>query len=108
MFARIFRNGRDPFSKIMSAVARMDEHQDLLLIAPIEPAPIFSVLAKKGFQHPARQVEPGNWEVRFTRTGDMSPEKIESKPTQRVEPMRDVSLEIMELDARGLDRRSRW
>ena len=61
------RNGGEPFSRIMGAVAALAEGQDLLLIAPFEPLPLFGVLAKKGFHHSSREVTQGHWEVLFSR-----------------------------------------
>jgi uncharacterized protein (DUF2249 family) len=61
------RRGREPFSKIMSAAAALVDGQDLVLIAPFEPLPLFGVLAKQGFQHRSREVAEGQWEVLFSR-----------------------------------------
>lgn len=63
------RNGREPFSKIMRAVAVLADGQDLLLIAPSEPLPLFGVMAKQGFQHRSRPVSEGKWEVLFSFDG---------------------------------------
>jgi uncharacterized protein (DUF2249 family) len=60
------KNGLEPFGKIMSTVARLRPEDKLRLIAPFEPLPIFSVLAKKGFSHHSKQLESGDWEVLFT------------------------------------------
>ena len=65
------RNGHEPFSRIMSAVASLAGGQDLLLIAPFEPQPLFGVLATKGFQHRSREVGQGHWEVLFSRTANV-------------------------------------
>jgi len=61
------KQGREPFGKIMEAVASLTEGQSLLLYATFEPVPLFRVLEKKGFAHEARQVGTGDWEVRFYR-----------------------------------------
>ena len=62
------RSGKEPFSKIMSTVARLGADENLLLLAPFEPKPLFAVLAKQGFAHHARQTENNDWEIWFTRT----------------------------------------
>jgi uncharacterized protein (DUF2249 family) len=62
------RAGREPFHRIMAAVDSLAEGQELVLYATFEPVPLFRVMAKKGFAHRARQVEGGDWEVRFFRT----------------------------------------
>lgn len=59
------RVGREPFSRIMDAVARLAPGQALVLYATFEPTPLFAVMARKGFGHTARQIDGGDWEVRF-------------------------------------------
>jgi uncharacterized protein (DUF2249 family) len=96
------RQGREPFSKIMNAVAQLQADEKLLLVAPFEPAPLFSVLGKQGFDHESKQIQSGGWEVLFTRRNEkssafVSPERphcsaTKSKPT-----------EIIEVDARELE-----
>ena len=61
------RNGREPFQKIMFAVAQLGPDEQLLLLAPFEPVPLFHVLAKQGFQHRAQPTQTGDWEVLFSR-----------------------------------------
>lgn len=61
------RAGREPFSRIMSAVATLPTDGELLLIAPFEPTPLFSVLRQRGFSHASHQTESGDFEVLFTR-----------------------------------------
>ena len=61
------RNGREPFSKIMGAVAQLQPDEKLLLVAPFEPTPLFSVLGNQGFDHESKQIQSGDWEVLFTR-----------------------------------------
>jgi uncharacterized protein (DUF2249 family) len=78
------RAGREPFSRIMSAVAALQPDEDLLLVAPFKPEPLLGVLENRGFQHQARETASGDWEVRFSR------EQL-------------VAAEIVEVDARGLE-----
>jgi uncharacterized protein (DUF2249 family) len=61
------RNGREPFSRIMSAVAALRPDEQLLLIAPFEPVPLFQVMEKRGFRHAAKPVKDGLWKVLFIR-----------------------------------------
>ena len=63
------RNGREPFSKIMRTVSQLKPAQDLRLIAPFEPAPLYAVLAQQGFSHATRQLESNDWEVTFSKRG---------------------------------------
>ena len=62
------RNGREPFSKVMGAVAKLQPDEKLQMIAPFEPTPLFSVLGNQGFGHESKQIPSGDWEILFTRT----------------------------------------
>jgi len=98
------RTGREPFSTIMNAVAGLTEGQELLLVAPFEPKPLFGVLAKKGFQHQSREVTQGHWEVLFSRganTGAPTPSAPPVNPRPHSRPGGPVS--ILDVDARGLE-----
>ncbi|MCC6823894.1 MAG: DUF2249 domain-containing protein [Verrucomicrobia subdivision 3 bacterium] len=99
------RNGREPFSKIMSAVAALPADGQLLLIAPFEPAPLFGVLAKQGFKHESRQLESGDWEVLFTRQPAALP--TETAPTSASHDFGHRTAvgqpNVTEVDARGLE-----
>jgi uncharacterized protein (DUF2249 family) len=99
------RKGREPLSKIMRAAAVLQSGEDLLVIAPFEPAPLFAVLEKQGFRHLSRPLATGDWEVRFTSESLASPPAVIASGASRVSS-RDASLqpvEIMEVDARGLE-----
>ena len=60
--------GREPLGRIMHAVERLEDDESLLLIAPFQPAPLFSVMAAEGFSHRSRETASGDWEVLFSRT----------------------------------------
>ena len=60
------RSGREPFSFIMSTVARLQAGQKLLVIAPFEPVPLYSLLKQHGYSHCSTPRENGDWEVLFT------------------------------------------
>ena len=98
------RNGGEPFSKIMNAVAQLRPDENLLLIAPFEPQPLFGVLAKQGFNHTAREIENGDWEVLFTRSGETPAAVKTTAPVSR--KFREVETKggrWLEVDARGLE-----
>jgi uncharacterized protein (DUF2249 family) len=107
------RQGREPFSRIMQAVAGLKDQQDLLLIAPFKPAPLFGVLAAQGFSHDATETATGDWEVRFTR-GAEATAGIESR-AGRVHSNTDTEASpspkrpacagtpTLDVDARGLE-----
>ena len=62
------RSGREPFSRIMAAVAAMDASEVLLLQTIFEPVPLFDVLAKRGFDHETRMTAADDWSVWFWRS----------------------------------------
>jgi len=62
--------GEEPFAAIMSAVDRLVPGQALRLIAPFRPAPLFTVMANRGFACKDRQRPDGAWEVVFTPEGE--------------------------------------
>jgi len=98
------RAGREPFSKIMTAAADLTADQELLLIAPFEPKPLFGVLAKKGFQHRSREIGQGHWEVLFSHSdhGEL-PTEHAINANYHSTPMSDDVTSIVEVDARGLE-----
>jgi uncharacterized protein (DUF2249 family) len=62
------RSGREPFSRIMSAVANLRDDQLLRLRATFEPVPLFTVLGKRGFVHESEAHAPDDWSIWFWRT----------------------------------------
>jgi uncharacterized protein (DUF2249 family) len=98
------RAGREPFSKIMNAVAQLQADEDLRIIAPFEPVPLFELLRRQGFQHASKANATGTWEVRFTRQPGGPP--AGDQPTFTPSSHGDAaggSPEVIELDARGLE-----
>lgn len=61
------RAGREPFSRIMAAVAQVGPGGELVLLAPFEPTPLYGVLGGQGFTHNARELPEGDWEIHFVR-----------------------------------------
>lgn len=61
------RNGGEPFQRIMTAVNTLGIDEELELLAPFEPQPLFGVLAGMGFDHEAHAQPDGDWRVRFFR-----------------------------------------
>lgn len=96
------RGGREPFSRIMSVVAALKPDEDLLLIAPFEPAPLYAVLRQQGFVARPRPTAEGDYEVRFTR----SSEKVVEPVTRAAVSPGSRSCAgppVVEVDARGLE-----
>lgn len=63
----VLAEGGEPFVEILEAAERMKAGQSLVLIAPFEPAPLYSVLDERGFSHATERVSDDEWVVRFTR-----------------------------------------
>jgi uncharacterized protein (DUF2249 family) len=61
----LFAAGRPPMAAILNAVNRLDPGQALRLIAPIEPVPLYQLLAERGFVAQPQQREDGAWEILF-------------------------------------------
>jgi len=62
----ILRSGGEPFQLIMDAVNGLRPGQGLKLLATFRPQPLFRVMASRGFDHEAREIGGGDWEVLFT------------------------------------------
>lgn len=95
------RAGREPFAKIMTAVATIEAGQGLRLIAPFEPVPLYYALKHQGFSHTTRPMATGDWEVIFTRDsepGTGGPENL-TCGAPAIPPLDP----IVTLDARGLE-----
>src|SRR5215831_15568245 len=100
------KRGREPFSKIMRTVAALKVNEDLLLIAPFEPAPLYGVLAQQGFSHTAKATDSGDWEVLFSRTTETAPVKTSPLRQASTSPkagVADDAAPVIEVDARGLE-----
>ncbi len=95
----ILRSGGEPFSAIMQAIDGLSTGQALRLLATFEPAPLYTVLGKKGFDHAAREIGGGDWEVLFTpqaQAGSAQPAPDGTATSGWPEPVR-------QLDNRDLD-----
>ena len=61
------RSGGEPFSRIMGAVAALDRDAVLRLRTIFEPAPLYDVLRKRGFEHETQRHAADDWSVWFWR-----------------------------------------
>jgi len=75
------RSGREPFSRIMSAVAALRGDEVLRLRAIFEPVPLYSILSKRGFAHEAEAHAADDWSVWFWRSAADSAETPSTIPT---------------------------
>lgn len=103
------RRGREPFSRIMQAVASLKPGDDLCLLAPFEPAPLFKVLAQQGFSHRSTPLENGDFEVVFSREPSAESGKGGAGPQRAAQDSTPSSGRAcagpptLEVDARGLE-----
>lgn len=82
----------------MRTVAGLRPDEDLVLLAPFAPTPLYAVLGQQGFQHSARELETGDWEILFSRSGVEEP--AEEQSTENGDPPESMRLDV---DARGLE-----
>jgi len=61
------RAGREPFGRIMDAVASLRTGQSLVLINVFEPVPLYGVMSAQGFGHETDRLPDGDWRIRFFR-----------------------------------------
>jgi len=94
------RDGREPFSRIMKAAAALHPDEQLLLVAPFEPVPLFRVMETQGFTCTAHAVPSGDWEVLFTRRAGSAPATAASAAV--VSDSRKLC-EVVDIDVRGLE-----
>ena len=64
------RQRREPFSRIMAAVAALAPGEALRLRTTFEPVPLFAAMAKRGFGHHAHAHAPRDWSVWVFRPAD--------------------------------------
>jgi uncharacterized protein (DUF2249 family) len=95
----ILRAGGEPFKEIMEAMSKLRPGQGLRLLATFKPVPLFSVLGAKGFNHDARELADGDWEVLFQPTKGVS----EPPPNAVAADVPDWPDPVQHLDNRELD-----
>lgn len=61
----ILKAGGEPFDQIMAFVNELAPGESFRLWATFKPAPLLSVLAQKGYQGTATEMEDGSWAVDF-------------------------------------------
>ncbi|MBL9210568.1 MAG: DUF2249 domain-containing protein [Opitutaceae bacterium] len=69
----LFAAGRPPLAAILSALNRLDPGQSLRLLAPFEPAPLYALLAERGFTAESQQLPDGTWAIVFRPGGEPAP-----------------------------------
>lgn len=98
------RSGREPFSRIMSAIAALRHTDVLCLRAPFEPAPLFALLRKRGFIHETISHAADDWSVWFWRPAVNTSTRCETA-TVNIATDRFATNDVRSvvLDVRGLD-----
>ncbi|HET8698636.1 MAG TPA: DUF2249 domain-containing protein, partial [Gammaproteobacteria bacterium] len=95
------RTGREPFSRIMAAVAALRAGEVLHLRAIFEPVPLLAVMEKRGFTHAARRHAADDWSVWFWRAA--AAVAAMDRPTAMMPAALAPSERTVVLDVRGLE-----
>jgi uncharacterized protein (DUF2249 family) len=64
----LFAAGQPPLVPILNAVNRLQPGQAFRLIAPIQPVPLYDLLAQRGFTPEPTARADGAWEILFKPT----------------------------------------
>ncbi|MCK9496078.1 MAG: DUF2249 domain-containing protein [Dehalococcoidia bacterium] len=59
--------GREPFARIMAVVKDLGADEDLELVVPFEPVPLYEAMGARGYTHEGAADEDGTWRVTFRR-----------------------------------------
>ncbi|HYG21269.1 MAG TPA: DUF2249 domain-containing protein [Verrucomicrobiae bacterium] len=94
------RRGGAPFDRIMAAAGDLGIGGSLVLIAPFEPAPLYSVLGRLGFTHTSVANDAGEWEIRFVRNAANGAQA--ETPAAKSAVASEPATSWVEIDARGL------
>ena len=57
--------GREPFTEIMRTVELLRPGEEFELVAPLDPLPLYQVLAAQGFAHETQDIGGGDFRVVF-------------------------------------------
>lgn len=103
------RNGHEPFSRIMAARREVPEGGALRLRAIFEPAPLYAVMGRQGFEHWTERLADDDWRVTFYRdaeppttpagSGGGTPRTDDRRPGAEDEGEEDVVV----IDVRGME-----
>jgi len=102
----ILKSGKDPFPNIMQALQKLKEDEDIEIIAPFEPVPLFRVMKNKGFDHEIESFEGKDFRIRFIRQLS-SPQKekigVGGNEDKDQGSFRPKGYQTLTLDLRGLE-----
>jgi len=97
------RSGRSPLSAVLNAVATLRSDEELRLLAPFEPVPLYALLGRQGFQHTARVISESDWEVIFIRQPGVPSGESKPQPSSGCGGSNNKPDGVIEVDARGLE-----
>jgi hypothetical protein len=63
------RRGREPFSRILTAVSDLGADDVLHVRTIFEPVPLFAVLGRRGFAYESQSRAPDDWSAWFWHAG---------------------------------------
>lgn len=95
--------GEGPLGAILGAVRALPTGASLRLIAPFEPAPLYSKLGDAGFDHAVRRRDDGAFEITFTPRGPRrsDPVLMDLRALEPPEPMQRVLEQLETLPEDG-------
>ncbi|MBP9901103.1 MAG: DUF2249 domain-containing protein [Verrucomicrobiota bacterium] len=99
------RSGRSPLSAVLKVVATLLPDETLRVLAPFEPAPLYELLGRQGFQQAAKLIAGSDWEVLFTRKPGTAPPPARPTgvPASNCGYSDNNPKNAVEVDARGLE-----
>jgi len=106
--------GQEPFATIMQTVGRLQPGQELLLIAPFEPIPLYEALRRKGFARHTEHPSIDEWRIRFrqapgaTDASDASAEQfgertVSGQASATQQGAASAADDALHLDTRGME-----
>lgn len=93
------RSGGEPFNIIMKTVATVKQGQALMLETIFEPAPLYDVLRRKGFEHETEQLGEEHFRVWFYRLSEKTADRVQADARERIREEGDT----VYLDVKGLE-----
>ncbi|HET7275078.1 MAG TPA: DUF2249 domain-containing protein [Longimicrobiaceae bacterium] len=97
------RNGEEPFSKIMAARGELPPGGVLRVRAIFEPAPLYKVLGRQGFDHWTEELADEDWRVWFYPAEQDSSAENGDSGTAAVGEVADVGDDVIVIDVRGME-----
>ncbi|HYE31061.1 MAG TPA: DUF2249 domain-containing protein [Methylomirabilota bacterium] len=90
--------GCEPFTRIMVGLDSLAPRQQLLLLAPFEPVPLYRVLASRGFVCSTRPLDSGDFEVLITHASAEDRSDVPANVDTA-----EITPKPITVDARGLE-----